>query len=445
MIHEIMQLMQKKISPVFLWGLVIVFVFAAGFFSGRVNLADASRQQAAVAADNGGVFKIPTFILNAKDKPKSAEDVDFSQFWRAWELLDQKYVATHGASVATGSPSIKPAVSPNQARVYGAIRGMVNSLGDPYTVFFDPEEAQNFESQIEGNFSGVGMELALGKDGVITVVAALKNTPAERAGMKSGDKIIKIVTPEFNKDTRDMQVEEAVKIIRGEKGTKVTFTVVRDGVTDPFEVSMLRDVINLPTLESSYDKNNGIFTIKLYSFSEQSSGLFRDALRDFVSSGSNKLILDLRGNPGGYLDAAVDMASWFLPKGKVVVKEAAGKSATAVSEVSRGYDIFGNNLRMVILVDGGSASASEILAGALNDYGIATLVGTKTFGKGSVQELIKLDDNAALKITVAKWFTPNGVSISDSGIMPKYEVKVQPDDAKNKVDRQTLKAVELLK
>lgn len=435
--------MYKKISPVLTWGLVIVVVFAAGFFSGRSNLADASRQPASVAAEAGtGVFKIPTFVLNANEKPKSAQDVDFSQFWRAWELLDQKYVATHG--IATGTPS-KTAVNPNQARVYGAIKGMVESLGDPYTVFFDPEEAKNFESQIEGNFSGVGMELALGKDdGVITVVSALKNTPAERAGMKTGDKITHIKTADFDKDTRGMQVEEAVKVIRGEKGTKVSFTVIRDG-SDPFEVSMLRDVINLPTLESSYDKSNGIFTIKLYSFSEQSSGLFRDALRDFVSTGSNKLILDLRGNPGGYLDAAVDMASWFLPKDKVVVKEAAGKSASAVSEVSRGYNIFNNNLRMVILVDGGSASASEILAGALSEYGIATLVGSKTFGKGSVQELVKLDNNAALKITVAKWFTPNGVSISDSGIMPKYEVKVTPEDVKNKVDRQTLKAIELLR
>lgn len=436
--------MNKKISPVFLWGLIIVIVFGAGFVSGRANLADASRQTAAVAAETG-VFKIPSFILNAKDKPKSAENVDFSQFWKAWELLDQKYVATHGTAMATGSAtSTKPKVSPNQARVYGAIKGMVNSLGDPYTVFFDPEEAGNFESQIEGNFSGVGMELAI-KDNVITVVAALKNTPAERAGMKSGDKIIEIKTPEITKSTRDMQVEDAVKLIRGDKGTKVTFTVIRDGVSDPFEVSMLRDIINLPTLESSYDKSNGIFTIKLYSFSEQSSALFRDALRDFVATGSNKLILDLRGNPGGYLDAAVDMASWFLPEGKIVVKEAAGKSATPVSEFSKGYNIFTNNLRMVVLVDGGSASASEILAGALNDYGIATLVGAKTFGKGSVQELIKLDDNAAIKITVAKWFTPNGVSISDSGIMPKYEVKVTPEDAKNKIDRQNMKAIELLR
>ncbi len=435
----------KKISPVFLWGLILTIVFGAGFYSGRSNFADASFDNALAAG--GNLIKIPTFILSPNAKPKSAENVDFSLFWEAWNMLDQKYVATQGAATGTASSS-DPMISPNQARVYGAIRGMVGSLGDPYTVFFDPEEADQFESQIEGNFSGVGMELGI-KDGFITVIAALKNTPAEKAGMRPGDKIIEIQTSEMNKGTMDMPVEEAVKLIRGPKGTRVTFTIQREGVEDTFKLSMLRDIITLPTLDSSYDRNTGIFTIKLYSFSAQSSALFRDALRDFVATGSNKLILDLRGNPGGYLDAAVDMASWFLPAGKVVVKEASGQNATEIVEVSKGYNIFTNNLRMVILIDGGSASASEILAGALSEYGIATLVGTKSFGKGSVQELVKLDKNAAIKITVAKWFTPNGVSISDGGLTPKYEVKVLPEDLegdpKTRRDRQNEKAIELLK
>jgi carboxyl-terminal processing protease len=430
--------MKSKLSPVLLWGLIIVAVFGAGFFSGRSNLAEASLDSALSTTAN---VRIPSFILGAKDKPKTISDADFALFWKAWTLLDQKYVATHG--MASGTATSTP-INPNQARVYGAIKGMVASLGDPYTVFFDPEEAGQFESQIEGNFSGVGMELGI-KNDTITVIAALKNTPAEKAGMKSGDKIIQISDDSGKKSTANMPVEEAVKLIRGEKGTRVTLTVVREGIADPFDVSMIRDTINLPTLDSSYDRNTGIFTIKLYSFSEQSPTLFRDALRDFVATGSNKLILDLRGNPGGYLDAAVDMASWFLPQGKVVVKEASGQSATPLSEVSKGYNIFNNNLRMIILVDGGSASASEILAGALNDYGLATLVGSKTFGKGSVQEFIKLDDNAALKVTVAKWFTPNGISISDSGITPKYEVKVTPEDLKDHVDRQNEKAIELLR
>lgn len=433
----------KKISPVFLWGLVLTVVFGAGFYSGRSNLAEASFISGGALADSGGIIKIPTFILNASGKPKSADNADFSLFWKAWTLLDQKYVATHGMATATATSTV-PGVSPSQARVYGAIRGMVGSLGDPYTVFFDPEEADAFESQIEGNFSGVGMELGI-KDGYITVIAALKNTPAEKAGMRPGDRILQIKNPETSKNTTEMPVEEAVKLIRGPKGTKITLTVLREGIADSFEVSMVRDTITLPTLDSSYDKNTGIFTIKLYSFSAQSSNLFKDALRDFVATGSNKLILDLRGNPGGYLDAAVDMASWFLPAGKVVVKEASGQSATPLSEVSKGYNIFNNNLRMVILVDGGSASASEILAGALSEYNIATLVGAKTFGKGSVQELIQLDDNAAIKITVAKWFTPNGVSISDGGLTPKYEVKVTPEDIKNKRDLQNEKAIELLR
>ncbi len=430
-----------------MWGLILAIVFGAGFFSGRSNLADASFDDALAAS--GNLIKIPSSILNAKKKPKSAENADFALFWKAWDLLDQKYVATHGMATgtATGTP---PAVNANQARVYGAIKGMVGSLGDPYTVFFDPEEATNFESQIEGNFSGVGMELGI-KDSVITVIAALKNTPAEKAGMRPGDKILQIQNADAKKSTLDMPVEEAVKLIRGPKGTKVTFTVLREGIEDSFEVSMLRDTITLPTLDSSYDKNTGIFTIKLYSFSAQSSALFRDALRDFVATGSNKLILDLRGNPGGYLDAAVDMASWFLPAGKVVVKEASGQNATPISEASKGYNIFNSNLRMIILIDGGSASASEILAGALSEYGIATLVGATTFGKGSVQELVKLDNNAAIKITTAKWYTPNGVSISEGGLKPKPEnmVKVLPEDLKGdpktRRDRQNERAIELLR
>ncbi len=252
--------MKSKISPVLLWGLILTVVFGAGFYSGRSNLVEASRTATLVA--DGGPFKIPTFILGSKAKPKSAESADFDLFWKAWSLLDEKYVATHGVATGTATST----VSPSQARVYGAIKGMVGSLGDPYTIFFDPEEAAGFESQIEGNFSGVGMELGI-KDGLITVIAALKSTPAEKAGMRPGDKILQIKTSESQKATNDMPVEEAVKMIRGPKGTTVTFTVLREGVEKPFEVSIVRDTINLPTLDSSYDRATGIFTIKLYSFS----------------------------------------------------------------------------------------------------------------------------------------------------------------------------------
>ncbi|MFM2383624.1 MAG: carboxy-terminal-processing protease, carboxyl-terminal processing protease, partial [Candidatus Parcubacteria bacterium] len=233
-------------------------------------------------------------------------------------------------------------------------------------------------------------------------------------------------------------------LIRGKKGTEVKLTIGREGV-DPFEISVVRDVINIPTLDTKYDQSTGIFTIRLYNFTGNSTTLFRNALRDFVATKSNKLIIDLRGNPGGYLEAAVDMASWFLPAGEVVVREDFGPSQAEEVERSSGYNIFGPNLKIVILVDGGSASASEIFAGALSEYGKATLVGTQTFGKGSVQEYMKLDDKTSLKVTIARWLTPKGVSISDGGLKPQYEVKITPEDAKAGKDPQLEKAIELLK
>lgn len=397
--------------------LLIAFsgVFYIGFASGQSQMAEASKIETVTAS------------LNAtKDKP---EDVDFALFWKAWNIVNEKFVQTHVASSTT-----------NKDKIYGAIAGMVQSQKDPYTVFFPPAEATNFESEIEGNFEGVGMEMGI-KAGVLTVITPLKGSPAEKAGIRSGDKVIQI----NGKITTDYTIDQAVKIIRGKKGTEVSLVVVREGVTNPIEIKMIRDVINLPTIDTKVDQKNGIFTIKLYSFSAQSASLFRNALRDFVNSKQNKLILDLRGNPGGFLDAAVDMASWFLPPGKVVVTEDYGKGKTQVSEKSKGYNIFNDSLKMVILIDGGSASASEILSGALSEYGKAKLVGTKSFGKGSVQEYIKLNSETALKVTVARWLTPNGKSISEEGLVPDVEVKMTAEDVAAGRDPQMDKAIELLK
>lgn len=421
LIFEILLSMKSKTSSALLYSLVIILVFAIGFFTGRTHLAEAS-----FATSNP--FKLPSLLIGSSSKTSSQADMDL--FWKTWSLLDEKFVDTHHATSG-------PATS--EDRVYGAIRGMVSSLGDPYTTFFNEEEADQFETQIEGNFEGVGMELGI-KNNVLTVISALKSTPAEKAGIRTGDVILKV----GDVVTSNMSVEEVVKLIRGKKGTEVRLTIGREN-KEPFEVKVVRDVINLPTLDTNYDQKTGIFTITLYSFTANSPTLFRNALRDFVATHSNKLILDLRGNPGGYLDAAVDMASWFLPSGKVIVREDFGGKEPENTEVSRGYNIFSSDLKMVILVDGGSASASEILAGALSEYGVAQLVGTRTFGKGSVQEYMKLDSKSAIKITIARWLTPNGISISDGGLAPKVEVKLTPEDIKNKNDLQMQKAIELLR
>jgi carboxyl-terminal processing protease len=222
---------------------------------------------------------------------------------------------------------------------------------------------------------------------------------------------------------------------------------MRSGVKDPMEFNVIRDFINLPTVET--ELKDGVFVIHLYTFSAISPNLFRDAIREFWESGNDKLIIDLRGNPGGYLEAAQDIASWFLPVGDLVVKEAFKKESSDQIFRSRGYNVFdGKKLKLAVLIDGGSASASEILAGALRDHGVATLVGTRSFGKGSVQELFDITDSpkTSIKITIAKWLTPNGISISHEGLKPDVEVKLDEEAyKKDKTDTQLLKAIEILK
>jgi len=355
----------------------------------------------------------------------NTSEVDLSSFWKVWNAINEKYP---GADQTT-----------QEERIYGAISGLVGSLEDPYSVFFKPDEAKSFQEDISGNFIGVGMEVGL-KEKVLTVIAPLKDTPAYKAGVKSGDKIIKI----DDKSTVNMSVESAVKLIRGEKGTPVTLTILREDEKSPREIKIIRDVINMPTIETEL-RADKIFVIKLYSFSANSTSLFRSAMKEFANSKSDKLVLDLRGNPGGYLSAAVEISSWFLPTGKTIVTEDYANDTTPKEFRSKGYNIFNDKLKFVILVDSGSASASEIVAGAMQDHKRALLVGDTSYGKGSVQEVIKVTDNTLLKITVAKWLTPNGASISEKGLTPDYKVGITKEDTAAKVDPQMNKAVELLK
>ena len=358
----------------------------------------------------------------------STSTVNMDVFWTTWKLLDQKFVYTHKDAKKIS----------DQDKLWGAIAGLTASYGDPYTVFMPPEESKTFEGDISGNFEGVGMELAI-KDGNIVVVAPLKGTPAYKAGVMKGDVLLSI----DGKSTSGMLVDEAVKLVRGKAGTVITLSFAREGSVLPVEIKITRGVIDVPTAETEIKSD--VFVIKLYNFYALSSDKFRIALREFVESGKNKLILDLRGNPGGYLESAVDMASWFLPLGKTVVRESFGPNIEEQVYRSKGYDIFNENLKMIILADSGSASASEILAGALQENIVAKMVGTKTFGKGSVQELIKVTPDTSLKVTIARWLTPNGVSISDNGLTPDYEVKITEQDLKDNKDPQMNKALELLK
>src|SRR3989344_5632749 len=319
-----------------------------------------------------------------------ATEADFSPFWKVWNNINEKYPNASKIS--------------DQDKIYGAISGLVDSLDDSYSVFFKPDEAKLFEDDI-----------------------------------KSGDKILKI----NDLTTSGLSVEKAIKLIRGDVGTTVTLTILHEGEKEPKEIKIVRDIINIPTLDTELRKD-GIFVIKLYSFSANSTNLFRKALKEFSLAQSDKLLLDLRGNPGGYLDAAVSMSSWFLEGGKTVVTEDYGNNTNPKIYRSQGYNIFSDKLKFAILIDNGSASASEIFAGAMQDYKKAFLIGEKSYGKGSVQEVVKVTPDTILKITVAKWLTPNGNSISEKGLIPDYEILITKKDLEEKMDPQLNKAVELL-
>ncbi len=351
---------------------------------------------------------------------------DLRPLFKAWDLLDQNF-----------APSTSTATSTPDDRLWGMIEGLAASYGDPYTTFFPPKEKKIFDSQVQGDFGGVGMELGL-KDGELTVVSPLEGTPASQAGIRSGDVILKIE----DKDTAGMSIDDAVSSIRGTIGTSVNLTISRGGDV-PFKVTLVRATINLPTIKTTLRKD-GVFVIHLFTFNANAPEKFRQAIREFADSGSNKMVIDLRGNPGGYLEVAVDIASWFLPVGKVVVSEDYGaKQAPDVSR-SRGYDVFSDKLKLVVLIDEGSASASEILAGALHDHGKATLIGERSFGKGSVQQLFDVTSNTSLKITIARWLTPNGVSISHAGIVPDIAVPITKEDIDAGKDPQLERAAEFL-
>lgn len=362
------------------------------------------------------------------------ENIDFSLFWKVYNDLNAKYVD-------------KGKVDP-QKILYGAISGLVNSVGDPYTVFFEPVTSKKFQEEISGSFGGVGIEIGK-RNNVLTVIAPIKDTPAFRAGIKAGDKILKI----DGKPTADLAIEEAVNLIRGKRGTKVILVVQTE--TNPTrDIELTRDAIKIPTIEWTLIEKDGkkIAFIQIYSFNQTVDSEFKKTSDEILKSNADRLILDLRNNPGGLLDSAINIAGWFLDKNQIVVSE-------VFSDGTRNdFKSDGNALLKkyptVILMNGGSASASEILAGALRDNRKIKIVGEKSFGKGSVQELQNYGDGSSLKVTIAKWLTPAGISISDKGIEADIVVKFKEEDLKEEgkieigtpgKDAQLDKAIEVIR
>lgn len=400
----------KNINPKIV--LIVVLAFLAGWQVGHRDIAI-----------KWATYR-PTISIINKEPPKNI-NVDFKLFWDTWDLLSRSYLD-------------KKAIDAEKL-FYGAISGMVSALGDPYTVFLPPEQQKFSSEELNGSFEGVGIQLGFNKDRKMIVVAPLEGTPAQRAGVKPQDSIVKIA----DKDTTNMTLPEAVKTIRGPKGTNITLTIFREGETDTREFTLTRDNILVKSVEVSY-KNTAsgkkVAVIKLSRFGERTNDEWNEAVSDVVAKGAPAAILDMRNNPGGFLQGAVFISSEFLESGDVVLQENAEGQRTAF-KVSRSGKL--TKLPMVVLVNKGSASASEIVAGALQDRGRAKLLGEKTFGKGTIQEAQDLEGGTGIHITVAKWLTPNGSWVNDTqGLEP--DVKIDLDTEDSTKDPQLDKAMEML-
>ena len=377
-------------------------------------------------------FKIGEYkaLLNTTNQ-SSNKNIDFNLFWQTWDRLEEKYV---------DQKKIDPV-----KMFYGAIKGMVASVGDPYTFFLTPEENKDAKDDLGGKFTGIGAQLGL-KDNQIIIIAPLKDSPALKAGIKAGD-IIKKVDGE---STEGWTLIQAVSKIRGEAGSKVKLTITRDKTDKKFEI--VREEIKVASIEfkkeASIDcKDNckEVGYIKINQFGENTNYEWDNAIEFILENNLKGLIVDVRDNPGGFLESSVYIASEFLQKGKLVVKQESTQGLNKDYKSTRNGNL--QNEKIVILINEGSASASEILAGALRDYKVATLVGAKTFGKGSVQEALDLKKGAGLHVTVAKWILPNGEWINGKGINPNVAIKNEVENGNTLTrdkDIQLEKAIEIL-
>ncbi len=359
----------------------------------------------------------PKIINTNLGKPK---DISFDLFWEVWSEIQSKFA---------GKIDTKQ-------MVYGAINGALRSLDDPYTLYMPPDEAKRFNQDLSGHFDGIGAEIQE-KDDSIVVVAPLEDSPAAKAGLRPLDIIHKI----DGTDTTNMTVSSAVDKIRGMKGTVVLLTIVREGATAPLEIPVTRDTIVVKSVKWEI-KDENIGYIKISQFGEDTKGLVGKALDEMLVKQPKGLIVDVRNNPGGFLDTAVDVSSLFLKERGTIVKDI--DKVGHVGEYKATSNAKYTETPMIILANSGSASASEIFTGALQDYGRATFIGEKTYGKGSVQELESVSGGGAVRITIAEWLTPKGRHINKLGLKPDIEVKLSEDDYKSKRDPQLERAIKEL-
>ncbi len=372
--------------------IIAIVIFALGWLMGASQDTGSNKN-----IEEGEVTNELRFYEGIED------DISFQQFWQVWDLAKDLYLR--------GPVSEKDLF-------YGAISGMVEGLDDDYSVYFDPEDAEAFNEELDGEYSGIGAEIGK-EDDYVVVVAPLSGSPAEEAGLLAGDLIVAV----DDEDIIGVTVDYAVSIIRGEAGSEVILTVVRNGFDNTIEIPITRGEIQINSVEWEL-RDDGIMYIELYMFNEDTTALFRQAAQEVLTSDVNGILLDLRNNPGGLLTEAINIAGFWIAD-DIVVQERVGGD-------TEGYAANGlawlDDYPTVVLIDGGSASGSEILAGALQDYGLATLVGEQTYGKGSVQEYYEFDDGSALKITTAEWLTALGRSIDQVGIIPDVIVEYTIED-----------------
>ncbi len=348
------------------------------------------------------------------------QPLDANLFWQTWNLAKTKFV--------------NQPVS-DKDLFYGALTGIISALKDPHSIFLTPELNQKFRQEMTGTFEGIGIEIAI-KNNRLTVVAPLSETPAEKAGLRAGDNIDQI----NNLPTSGMPLEEAVSLIRGKKGTVVTLTISRQGWTKPKEFKITRARIEIKTVTWQI-KPNQIVYLKLSQFNDETYHHFLAVSKEIILKNPKAIILDLRNNPGGYLDSAIKIASFWLGD-KIITT--AKDNFEEVKEYRGGHDPRFDHLKTIALINHGTASGAEIMAGAFQDYKKSVLIGEKTFGKGSIQELIHLSDGSAIKITTAYWYTPNGKRIDHEGISPDIEIKMTDEDYEQNRDPQLDKAIEIL-
>lgn len=399
----------KRISKLIIPLVVAFCIFGAGFVVGQNSPNPINKF---VPAEKTQIISF--------DKPKNVDD---SLLWEAWKVVDGNFIDKVDS----------------QKRIEGAIQGMLLSLDDPYTVYLEPSTNKRFLEDLEGQFDGIGAELSI-RDALLTVVAPLEGSPAEKAGIKPKDIIVKV----DGQETAKMSFDDAIAKIRGKKGTEVVLTVVHDAQSEESKISVMRDTIEVKSVKLSFvGDNNSIALLKINQFGKDTVSLLKKSQQEIVDKKVKGIVIDLRNNPGGLLNTAIEVSSLFIPndltkfenenlkKGVVVIEENAKKEQEKFTRTSN--QLF--SLPFVVIQNNGSASASEIFAGAMKDYKLGKIIGETSFGKGSVQNLEELSNKGSVKITIAKWLTPTGIGINGKGINPdiivKEEVKDNNDPALN--------------